>query len=94
MYNYINITKNTQVVVSKGQRIPVKPGDTISLDRELDLKIYDFLQKVEDIKTVSQPSSVNSDLEKRVAELEKNLTICLKRLEILKNAIQTISDNK
>lgn len=53
MPKYRNVKSFIQLVRKEGQRILIKPGEVYESDKELDLTIYTFLQKVADNEAVT-----------------------------------------
>ena len=53
MAKYKNIKQFSKPISLAGKRYVLKPNEIISSDRELDLSIYDFLEKVDDKSPVS-----------------------------------------
>lgn len=124
MAKYKNIKQFSKPISLAGKRYVLKPNEVIFSDRELDLSIYDFLEKVDDKATVSpvkeivkQTISVPSantvknlqnkleDVKKdvltlqstpkevseafaKIDTLQKTIDTVLKRLEVMKSAVE------
>lgn len=120
MPKFRNIKSFARPMTVNGKRIIVKPNDVIFSERDLDLKIYDFLQKVDDkveatqikeipLKQISVPKveevkQIKTSLEtvkkevqtlqtssKDISDLNEKINTILKRMEILKTAIESVA---
>jgi hypothetical protein len=106
MPKYQNTQKFIQPLKFGGTRILVKPGEIISIAKELDLNLYPFLTKVEDsvketkkvediIKNQQKPQQVvplsKDEHEKVRSEQEKINEDIYKKIKILKDAIETLN---
>lgn len=110
---YKNISNFSRTLTIGGKRILLNSNDIIQSERELDLNIYDFLQKVDDkattspIKEISSTKTIIPDINdiKNIKssldevknkinesdEIKTQLNLILKRLDSMKNAVETVN---
>lgn len=105
MPKYRNKTEFTRPVNVTGRRLAIKPNDVISSDIDLDLSIYDFLEKVDDSQKTSSVKQLGQKIEvvkpeeiKKVQtqvdalkDIPEDMKTVLKRMEIIKNALETLN---
>jgi chromosome segregation ATPase len=118
MPKYKNKTQFTRPMQVNGKRIALRAGEIIFSERELDIEIYDFLEKVDDkvaastaikeitpqkikvakpedvLKVKEQITAIENTIKstpEEIVALKEQVTTALKRLEIMKGAIETVS---
>lgn len=59
MPKYKNKENFVQPITQNGRRSAIRPGETFFSERELDLSVYPFLEKVDDSAKVSKPATIS-----------------------------------
>lgn len=102
MPKYKNNTEFIRPLQVNGKRIALKPNEVVFSERELDLAIFSFLEKVDDKVQVSQvkelkpqkismvdPKEVQS-VKQKVTSLEEKLNATPEQLQEMRDKIETI----
>ena len=88
MPKYKNITTFTRPLTVNGKRLIIKPNEILFSDRDLDVTIYDFLEKVDDKTATSQIKEIPS--KQIVVPKSQELTKLQTKLEEMKKEVNTL----
>lgn len=97
MAKYKNIKQFSKPISLAGKRYVLKPNEIISSDRDLDLSIYDFLEKVDDKSPVSPvkeiiKQTISVPSANTVKALQSNLEDVKKDITTLQSTPKDITD--